>query len=68
LTGDLPALVYVVELRAQAVVHPTLHEVALSMADILLERFGRFGLALYVDREKGRFDIKRGLHDIVRKD
>lgn len=68
LTGDLPALVYVVELRAQATVHPTLHEVALSMADILLERFGKFGLTLYVDREKGRFDIKRGLHDIVRKD
>lgn len=68
LTGDLPALVYVVELRAQAVVHPTLHEVALSMADVLLERFGAFGLTLYIDREKGRFDVKRGLQDIVRKD
>ncbi len=68
LTGDLSALVYVVELRAQAVVHPTLHEVALAIADDLLERFGQLGLKLYVDREKGRFDIKRGLQDIVRKD
>lgn len=68
LTGDLPALVYVVELRAQATVHPTLHETALSMADVLLEQFGKRGLKLYVDREKGRFDVKRGLQDIVRKD
>ncbi len=68
LTGDIPALVYVVELRAQATVHPTLHEIALSMADILLERFSRYGLKLYVDREKGRFDVRRGLQDIVRKD
>lgn len=68
LTGDLPALVYIVELRAQAVVHPTLHEVALSMANSLLERFGDLGLKLYVDREKGRFDVKRGLQDIIRKD
>lgn len=67
LTGDLPALVYVVELRAQSVVHPTLHEVALRMADALLERFGDLGLKLYVDREKGRFDVKRGLQDIIRK-
>ena len=68
LTGDLAALVYIAELRAQATVHPTLHEVALAMADDLLERFGQLGLKLYVDREKGRFDIKRGLQDIVRKD
>ncbi|MBI2025706.1 FAD-dependent thymidylate synthase [Candidatus Kaiserbacteria bacterium] len=68
LTGDLPALVYVTELRAQAVVHPTLHEVALVIADELLERFGYLGLKLYVDREKGRFDVKRGLQDITRKD
>ncbi|MCR4333764.1 MAG: FAD-dependent thymidylate synthase [Patescibacteria group bacterium] len=68
LTGDLPALVYVVELRAQAVVHPTLHEVALWITDALLERFSDLGLKLYVDREQGRFDVKRGLQDIVQKD
>jgi len=68
LTGDLPALVYIVELRAQAVVHPTLQEVALWIADTLLGRFGDLGLKLYVDRDKGRFDVKRGLQDIVQKD
>lgn len=68
LTGDLPALTYVVELRAQAMVHPTLHDVALQMADLMLKEFGHEGLVLYVDREKGRFDVKRGLQDIVRKD
>ncbi|HEX8946761.1 MAG TPA: FAD-dependent thymidylate synthase [Candidatus Paceibacterota bacterium] len=67
LTGDLPALVYIVELRAQATVHPTLHEVALSIGDILKARLGEFGLNLYVDCEPGRFDIKRGRHDIVCK-
>lgn len=68
ITGDLPALVYLTELRAQATVHPTLHEVALWMADDLLKRFSPVGLKLYIDREKGRFDVKRGLQDIVRKD
>lgn len=68
LTGDLAALTYIVELRAQRVVHPTLHEVALAMADDLLERFGHLGLKLYVDREMGRFDIRRGLQDITRRD
>lgn len=67
-TGDLPALTYVVELRAQATVHPTLHDVALQMADLMLKELGREGLTLYVDREKGRFDVKRGLQDIVQKD
>lgn len=67
LTGDLPALVYVVERRAQRDVHPTLHEVALEMADELLSKFGSTGLTLRVDREKGRFDVKRGLQDIVQK-
>ncbi|TSC64807.1 MAG: hypothetical protein G01um101491_158 [Parcubacteria group bacterium Gr01-1014_91] len=67
LTGDLAALTYVVELRAQRVVHPTLHQVALAIADELLERFGYLGLKLYVDRGMGRFDIKRGLQDITMK-
>lgn len=67
LTGDLPALVYVVERRAQRDVHPTLHEIALEMADEMITQFGPIGLTLNVDREKGRFDVKRGLQDIVQK-
>ncbi len=68
LTGDLAALAYVTELRAQSVVHPTLHEIALGIADILLEKYGAYGLTLNVDRAQGRFDVKRGLHDIVQRD
>jgi thymidylate synthase ThyX len=66
-TGDLPALVYLVERRAQTDVHPTLQEVALLMADELLERFGSLGLTLGVDRDQGRFSLKRGTQDIVEK-
>lgn len=67
LTGDLSALVYVVERRAQRDVHPTLQEIALEITDELLSKFGSMGLILRVDREKGRFDVKRGLQDIVQK-
>lgn len=67
ISGDLPALVYVTELRASKMVHPTLHERALQLADVLLERFGSLGLNLHIDREMGRFDIKRGTHDIVER-
>jgi len=67
ITGDLPAHTYIVELRAQSVVHPTLHEVALWMADELENRFRDFGLKLYVDREVGRFNVKRGKQTIELK-
>lgn len=68
LTGDLPALVYIAELRAQATVHPTLQETALAMANMLEEKFGGMGLTLHVDRNPGRFSLKRGTHDIVAKE
>jgi hypothetical protein len=67
LTGDLPALVYVVELRATRFVHPTLSRVAGKMAGILLEEFGSAGLTLHLDQEPGRFDVRRGKHDIVER-
>ncbi len=60
ITGDLPAHTYIVELRAQSTVHPTLHETALWMAGELDIRFRDFGLKLYVDKEVGRFNVKRG--------
>lgn len=65
LTGDLPALVYVVELRATRFVHPTLTRVAGEIARMLLEEFGSAGLVLHLDQEPGRFDVRRGKHDIV---
>jgi hypothetical protein len=66
LTGDLPALVYLVELRASSVVHPTLAHVAGDMASILGDCLNKWGLVLHLDPDPGRFNVKRGDHDIVR--
>lgn len=65
LTGDLPALVYLVELRATRFVHPTLRRVARQMAEALMGALGNYGLILHIDDEPDRFDVKRGEHDIV---
>ena len=67
LTGDLPSLVYLVELRATRFVHPTLREVAIQMADVLKDKLGKHGLVIHLDDEPDRFDIARGKHDIVLK-
>ena len=66
-TGNLHALVYLAELRATSAVHPTLQVRAHQIARELRERFGPYGLVLYTDESVGRFDIKRGGHDIVKK-
>ena len=65
LTGGLPALVYIIELRATRFVHPTLRKRAGQMGNKLLEIFGKNGLILHLDKEPDRFDIKRGEHDIT---
>ena len=67
LTGNLPALVYLTELRATRFVHPTLRKRAKMMADVLVKIFGKFGLVMHLDKEIDRFDIKRGEQDIVLK-
>ena len=67
LTGNIPSLVYLAELRATRFVHPTLRRKAKMLADTLLELFGKYGLVLHLDKEIDRFDIKRGEHDIVLK-
>lgn len=64
LTGDLRALVYVVELRTAVTVHPTLRVPMIKVAREL-ERVCDPWLALYYDAEPNRFDVKRGEHDIV---
>lgn len=66
-TGGLPALVYLVELRATRFVHPTLRRRAKQMAESLKDAFGHYGLTLHLDPEPDRFDIKRGEHDIQLK-
>ncbi len=67
-TGDLPAIVYMVELRATRFVHPTLRHQAATMAALLETEFAKEGLTIHLDPEMDRFDVKRGEHDIVRKD
>lgn len=66
-TGGLPALVYLVELRATRFVHPTLRRRAKQMAEFLQNAFGKYGLVLHLDQDPDRFDIKRGEHDIQLK-
>lgn len=67
ISGDLPALIYLIELRSTRFVHPTLQRRAIEMAEILEKQFGQFGLKLHLDKDPGRFDIRRGEHDIVIK-
>ena len=68
ISGDLPAMVYLVELRATKFVHPTLQVKAIHMAEKLVEEFKTFGLKIYFDpNEAGRFDVKRGRQDIIEK-
>lgn len=68
ITGGLPALVYLVELRSTRFVHPTLSRRAQEMAKILLDLYAKEGLVLHLDPEPGRFDIGRGAHDIKLKE
>lgn len=67
-TGGLPAMVYLVELRATRFVHPTLRRRAKQMAEYLVVVFGEYGLVLHLDQDPDRFDIKRGEHDIQLKE
>lgn len=66
-TGGLPALVYLIELRATRFVHPTLRRRAKQMAEYLQTTYGRHGLVLHLDQDPDRFDIKRGEQDIQLK-
>lgn len=67
-TGDIAALVYLAELRATRFVHPTLQRRAHQIANVLMDRLSSHGLHVYVDKEVGRFDVRRGGHDITKKD
>jgi thymidylate synthase ThyX len=66
-TGDLPALMWVVELRSGSTVHPTLRTVAQKMGRQMLSKLGEYGLKLYIDESEDRFNYKRGTQDIVEK-
>lgn len=67
LTGTIPALTYLIELRATRFVHPTLRMRVRQMADILTKRLGPYGFTLHLDPAPDPFDVRRGQHDIVEK-
>jgi thymidylate synthase ThyX len=60
--GDLPATVYMVELRDTSFVHPTLQKVAHSIAGQIKDSIG---IPLHLDPNPGRFNVNRGKQDIV---
>lgn len=64
-TGDLPATIYMVEIRDSRFVHPTLQKVAHNIG---LQITHELGIKLNVDPEPSRFDIKRGEQDIIAKE
>lgn len=66
-SGDLKALIYLVELRSTRFVHPTLVAQMLKMIDSLKSLFKGTGLVIHTDDEPNRFDIRRGEQDIVIK-
>jgi thymidylate synthase ThyX len=66
-SGDLKALVYLLELRSTRFVHPTLIEQMLKTVANFKELFEKDGLVLHLDGEPNRFDIRRGEQDIVEK-
>lgn len=68
IVGDLAALVWLIELRATRFVHPTLRFRVRQMAQALQSnRKLKKLLALHLDTDPDRFDIKRGTQDIQLK-
>ncbi len=65
--GDLSAQHYIVQLRAQKTVHPTLAIRAKTLGELLSESFSEFGLKFYFDADPTGFSIKRGEQDIVKR-
>jgi len=66
-SGDLKALIYLVELRSTRFVHPTLVTQVIKMIDSLKTLFKGTGLIIHTDDEPNRFDIRRGEQDIMIK-
>jgi hypothetical protein len=64
-TGDLPATIYMVEIRDSRFVHPTLQKVAHNIGEQITSNLG---IKLNVDPEPNRFDIKRGEQDIIARE
>jgi len=67
ISGSLPSILYMCELRSTRFVHPTLRKRAIQIAKILGQKFKNVNLIVHLDKEPDRFDVKRGEHDIVIK-
>ena len=65
ITGNFHALTYLVELRATSLVHPTLAVRAGDMALLMQKALKRYGAVFHLDPDPGRFNVKRGEHDII---
>jgi len=65
ITCSLPSAVYIAELRSSDTVHPTLRIEAQRMGDAIKESVPN--MAMHHDASAGIWNIKRGLHDIVKK-
>ncbi len=66
LTGGLPSIVYIAELRSGQAVHPTLRPIAQKMGRVLKKVFPE--MALYCDNSPDEWSTIRGKHDIVKKE
>lgn len=66
-SGDLSALHYIVQLRAQKTVHPTLASRTKKLGEMLQERFEERGLSFYFDSDPTGFSVKRGEQDIIKR-
>lgn len=64
--GDLPALVYLSELRGTPLVHATIRKRAIQIGHALYDRYHKEGLVMHFNADPDRFDVTRGEHDIVR--
>lgn len=73
-SGSLAKFMYLIELRAQSTVHPTLHENTIRLADrIQIEIAQALNCAvqripMYINRNVGELNLKRGTQDIVKKE
>jgi hypothetical protein len=70
--GSLSKIVYLVELRSQRHVHPTLHENAYKLASSLKVQLAEAldcnpsDIPMYIDDKVGELTLKRGTQDIVK--
>lgn len=70
--GSLAKLVYLIELRCQNTVHPTLHANVFKLAQILRVKLsdifacGPEKIPFYINENVGEISLKRGTQDIIK--